>query len=85
MTIALTLAAAFMLLVLYCFAPRRRDWRPPSEQFTFTLLRLAAWLEHVGTALDCAIVRYRMERQATEIVLQSTETRRMKENANEPA
>jgi hypothetical protein len=48
---------------------------PLSERAVFTLLRMAAWLERIGAACDSAIVRYRLERMATTICLESTSER----------
>lgn len=60
---------------LLVFAPSRGEGRPLSERLVLRLLLLAAWLEHVATAWDAAIVRYRLERALLCIEMQSTSER----------
>lgn len=72
---ACTLILAFLALAMLMAAPRRRSGLPPSEQFVTSLMHIAAWIEHIGCALDSAIVRYRMERQQLVIELESTQKR----------
>lgn len=71
--IAVTSLAAVALLAI---GPHRR--MPLSERVVLSLLHLAAWIERTATALDAAIVRYRMERQTLCVRLEST---RMREGA----
>jgi hypothetical protein len=68
------LCAAFLALLL--IGPKRGATKLPlSERGCLILLKLAAWLEHVGTAWDCAILRYRIEKADTYIEMASTAER----------
>lgn len=75
MTMAMILVGALVALVFWMAAPRRRQPLPATEQFVLSLLRLAAWIERTATALDAAIVRYRIERRCLVIEMESTRAR----------
>ena len=69
------LIIGFLGLAFLMAAPRRKTRLPATEQFVRSMLHLAAWIERTATALDAAIVRYRIERRALVIRLESTEQR----------
>jgi hypothetical protein len=73
MILATVLLIGFAVLVI-TLLPRRL---PLSEALVLAALHLAAWIEHTATAMDAAIVRYRMERRLLCIEMESTTTRLM--------
>ncbi len=75
MNMAIILVGAFAALVFWLAAPRRRQHLPATEQLVLSLLHLAAWIERTATALDAAIVRYRIERRCLVIEMESTRAR----------
>jgi len=75
MTMAILLVLGFVALAVFMAAPRRKHRLPATEQFVLSLLHLSAWIERTATAMDAAIVRYRIERLCLEIRLESTSQR----------
>jgi putative Mn2+ efflux pump MntP len=75
MTMAILLVLGFVALAVFMAAPRRKHRLPATEQFVLSLLHLSAWIERTATAMDAAIVRYRIERLCLEIRLESTNQR----------
>lgn len=73
--ITLVLAGAAFLIAHRSRAQPKREPMPMSEYLVFLLLRFAAWMERTATAMDAAIVRYRMERRTLSIHLESTRAR----------
>lgn len=68
--IVTALIGAFLM-----FAPRREGRMPVTERAIRALIHVAAWLEHIATALDAGLLRYRAERRLLLIELASTEAR----------
>ena len=73
--IALLLILAALALLVPMVAPRRHNRLPATEQFILSLLHIAAWIKRTGTAMDAGLVRYRVERRALTIQLDSTRGR----------
>lgn len=71
--ILLLLAGAAALLAVMAIG--RPSPMPLVERAIYRVLAVAAWLEDVGTALDAALLRYRIERKFVQIELESTRHR----------
>jgi hypothetical protein len=74
MSILIMLAIAAVALLAVA-AVGRPSHMTVAERLIYRLLQFAAWLETVGTALDAALLRYRMERSVVMIELASTRQR----------
>jgi putative Mn2+ efflux pump MntP len=79
MMMAILLVLGFVVLAVFMAAPRRKHRLPATEQFVLSLLHLSAWIERTATAMDAAIVRYRIERRCLAINMESTRTRMLED------
>jgi hypothetical protein len=77
MTFLVCVGAVATLLIVAGFLALVSGHRhlPLSERVCLRLLELAAWLDDLGSAWDGAILRYRHERQLTQVVMESTAER----------
>ena len=74
-TLGISLLIGFAVLALVTLAPRRYSGMPLSERAVMSLLRLAAWIERIATAMDAGLLRYRLERATLVIEMESTRQR----------
>ena len=70
----IAVSAGACYLILRRLAESNRNY-PLSERACLTLLRACAWRYAVGAAWDAGILRYRMERELTDIEMKSTTAR----------